>query len=56
MLPGAAGGGGRRFLLTGVVSRYQVEPSYLGTTYWLCLVMQGVSQMRDRCDQGCGMT
>ncbi len=27
MLPGAAGGG-RRFLLTGVVSRYQLEPSW----------------------------
>ena len=30
MLPkaGVAGGGGRRFLLTGVVSRYQLEPSW----------------------------
>src|SRR5690348_18267243 len=28
MLPGAAGGGGRRFLLTGVVSRYRLEPSW----------------------------
>jgi hypothetical protein len=29
---------------------------YLGTTYWLRLVGQGVPQVRDRCDQGCGMT
>ena len=28
MLRGTAGGGGRRFLLTGVVSRYQLEPSW----------------------------
>ena len=28
MLPEPANGGGRRFLLTGVVSRYQLEPSW----------------------------
>ena len=30
MLPGAepSAGGGRRFLLTGVVSRYQLDPSW----------------------------
>jgi hypothetical protein len=25
---------------------------YLGITYWLRLVEQGVPQLRDRCDQG----